>query len=187
MAFSVDLNTFIITIPQTDLSFVSGTLWELDTEAFRLELKDWEDSEEGMAYPDTHTHNTEVTVAGVTYARGIEVSAPYSITFEDTYPSLYAVRLVGSNNNIFDIENGILNQNSVQVIPGNAAGLIVHNILSGSGLSDAQDEKLDDLHKLQGLDSDNPMTVTPSSRDAGAIAQTISGNGTSTSTVTRTA
>lgn len=45
--------------------------------------------------------------------------------------------------------------------------------------------KIDELHKLQGLDADNPMTVTPTSRVAGDISQTISGNGTTTTTVTR--
>ena len=54
-----------------------------------------------------------------------------SITFED---GQYSVRLAGSNNNFFDVENGILNQNQVQVIPGNAAGLIVHT--SGSGVTE---------------------------------------------------
>ena len=48
--------------------------------------------------------------------------------------------LVGSNNNLFDVENGILNQNYVQVIPGNSAGLIVKT--SGSGLSTEEHDKL---------------------------------------------
>jgi hypothetical protein len=45
---------------------------------------------------------------------------------------------------------------------------------------------IDELHKLQGLDSANPMTVTPTSREAGDIALTISGDGITTTTVTRT-
>jgi len=48
-------------------------------------------------------------------------------------------------------------------------------------------DKIDDLHKLQGLDIANPMTVTKNSRIAGTIQQTISGDGETTSTVTRTA
>jgi hypothetical protein len=47
--------------------------------------------------------------------------------------------------------------------------------------------ELDDLHKLQGLDSANSMTVTPTSREVGTIKQTISGDGKNTSTVQRTA
>ena len=44
---------------------------------------------------------------------------------------------------------------------------------------------IDELHKLQGLDAANPMTVTPTSRVAGSISQTISGDGEMTTTVTR--
>ena len=138
MALSIDWNTKVITIPQADLTLLSGTIYELDTDAFRLELKDIEDSEEGMPHPDTHRHNTEVTVAGVTYARTIEIINGYSVTFED---GQYTVVLKGSNNNIFDVENGILNQNQVQVIPTNSAGLIVNTVISGSGVT--EQDKLD--------------------------------------------
>ncbi len=47
--------------------------------------------------------------------------------------------------------------------------------------------KVADLWALDGLDISNPMTVTPTSRTTGTIAQTISGDGTTTTTVTRTA
>ena len=45
--------------------------------------------------------------------------------------------------------------------------------------------QVDDLWKLQGLDPAAPMTVTPTSRIAGAISQVISGDGENTTTVTR--
>lgn len=118
MAFSLNHNTLVITIPQSDLTFVSGTLYELDTDAFRRELKSYEDSAIGMPLLDTHSHNTEVTIAGVTYARLIEIINGYTVEFED---GQYAVRLVGSNNNIFD--EGIISRNQVSVIPTNSAGL----------------------------------------------------------------
>lgn len=118
---SVDPSTFVITVPQADLSFVSGTLYNHDTDAFRLELKSFEDSEQGIVMPKTHNHNTEVTIAGTTYARAIEMLAPYSVEYEN---GSYSVVLQGSNNNIWDIEGGILAQNTVQVIPTNAAGLV---------------------------------------------------------------
>jgi len=54
-----------------------------------------------------------------------------------------------------------------------------------SGLTTSESDQLDELHKLQGLDASNPMTVTPTSRVAGTISQTISGDGENTSTVTR--
>lgn len=122
MAISIDWGNKIINVPQSYLTLITGTLYELDTAQFRLDLKNLEDDPEGMPFPDTHRHNTQVTVAGVTYARVIEIINGYQIKFED---GQYSVRLVGSNNNFFDVENGILYQNQVQVIPGNAAGLIV--------------------------------------------------------------
>jgi len=136
MAITINWATKVISIPKNYLTLISGTLYELDTEQFRSDLKDLEDGAEGMVYPDTHRHNTEVTVAGVTYARVIEIINGYSITFEDDH---YTVRLAGSNNNIFDVENGILNQNSVSVIAGNSAGLIVKTV--GSGVT--EQDKLD--------------------------------------------
>ena len=136
MAISIDWATKVISVFQVDLTPISGTLYEMDTDQFRKDLKSLEDGEEGMPFDDTHQHNTEVTVAGVTYARFIEIINGYSITFED---GQYSVRLAGSNNNFFDVENGILNQNQVQIIPGNAAGLIVKVI--GSGVT--EQDKLD--------------------------------------------
>ena len=124
MATTIDWGTKVISVPQADLTLVSGDLYEMDTAAFRLDLKDLEDSDEGMPFPDTHIHNVPVTVAGVTYARTIEIINGYSITLEDT-GSPYTVRLVGSNNNIFDVENGILNPtDGVTVVATNSAGYI---------------------------------------------------------------
>jgi len=45
--------------------------------------------------------------------------------------------------------------------------------------------KVLEIHKILGLDADAPMTVTPTSRFAGDISQTISGDGTTSTTVTR--
>ena len=126
MAMAIDWFTKVITIPQTDLTLVGGTLYEHDTEAFYLELKALEASEEGMPFFIAHDHNPPYSVAGITYARKFELIDNYSITYEN---GAYTVRLAGSNNNLFDVENGILNQNNVSVIGQNAAGLIV---VSGS-------------------------------------------------------
>lgn len=122
MALSLDPATKIITIPQADLIFVSGTLYELDTDAFRKEVTDLLASEPYIWLPDAYIHNTQVTVAGTTFARTLEFINGYSVAFENL---TYSVRLAGSNNNIFDVENGILVQNLVQVIAQNSGGLIV--------------------------------------------------------------
>jgi len=99
-------------------------------------------SEVGIAFIDPILHNTTVTVAGTTFARTIEIINGYSVQF--TPDAQYTVRLAGSNNNIFDVESGILVQNQVQIISQNSAGLI--QISSGSGLSAGQDTKLTEIH-----------------------------------------
>ncbi len=128
MATTIDWATGIITVNQADLTLVSGTLYTMDTDAFRLELKALEASLAGMAEPDIHLHNTAVTVGGITYARTIEILSPYSVQFLPN--TQWSVRLEGSNNNIWDVEAGILVQNQVQVIPTNSGGLIDGTITS---------------------------------------------------------
>ena len=146
MALSINWATRVITVPQADLTLITGTLYELDTDAFRLELKAIEASSDGMSFEDTHIHNTEVTVAGTTFARTIEIINGYSVEFED---GQYSVRLVNSNNNIFDVENGILVQNQVQVIPNNSAGLI-----KSSGLTPSESTTLQRLLVLSEADEE---------------------------------
>jgi len=126
---TIDWATKIITIPQSFLTYVSGSLYELDINELRLALKDIEDSEEGAVFPDTHRHNTEATLSGVTYARMLEIINGYTVTFEN---GSYSVRCVGANHNMGDIKN----YNSVSLIIGNAAGLIV-----GSGGITEQDKE----------------------------------------------
>ncbi|OEU68459.1 MAG: hypothetical protein BBJ57_07215 [Desulfobacterales bacterium PC51MH44] len=131
MAISVNPLTYVITVPQADLDLVTGTLYELNVNTLRLWCKAWEDDYDGMPHPKTSQHFTEYMVAGVTYARAIIFLPPYSFTFE---AGSYSVRLVGANTNLFDVENGILNQNQVQVISSNSAGLIV--VTQGSGVTE---------------------------------------------------
>lgn len=124
MTATIDWGTKAIAIPKADLTLVSGVYFTYDTQAFRLELKVLESSEEGTPHLDTHSHSTEVTVAGITYARVIEIINGYTVEFEDPggAPGQYAVSLTGSNNNIF--EDGILVHNQVSVISNNSAGLV---------------------------------------------------------------
>lgn len=147
-------DTYIIHVPQSFLTLVQGTLYELDTNALRLALKDIEDSEEAMPFPKMTIHNTEFEVAGVTYARSILIVPPYSLEFED---GPYSVRLSGSNNNFFDIENGVLVQNQVQVIGNNSAGL------TAPGFTEIQKaqilEQILELWRVRGLDPSNPVEI----------------------------
>jgi hypothetical protein len=124
MTVSIDPSTRVITVQLGDLSLVTGTLYEHDTEAFRQTVNGLMDDEALMWLPDWAVRNAPVTVAGTTFAQTIEVINGFSIEYDDS-GGAYSVRLVGSNNNLFDVESGILSQNLVQVIPTNSAGLVV--------------------------------------------------------------
>lgn len=124
MALSVDPQTFVITVPKADLTLIQSVpteIRELNLNSFRLELKEWEaegdNANPGITFLKTHTHNTEVSLGGLTYARVVEILAPYTITFED---GQYAVNLVGANSNVGDR----VNVNQVSVRSQNSAGLI---------------------------------------------------------------
>jgi len=132
MATTIDYSgaTFRINVPQSDLTNISGSLYELDTDVLRNDLKTLEASEEGIVFQDTHKHSTSVTVAGTTYARTIEILNSTNSSNTDVYEvffnpdTQYSVRLTGSNNNIFDLQNSILANATTQVIPTNSSGLI---------------------------------------------------------------
>lgn len=136
MALTVDWNTYVITVPQADLTPLDGGIYELDMDWFKAQLKSIEASEDGIDQPDTHVHATQVVLSGVTYARFIIVTAPYSIEFED---GQYAVKPVGANHNIQDVK--VLNQ--VSLLTQNSAGLIV-----ASGSSAPTQQEIRDALKL---------------------------------------
>lgn len=144
MAISLNPSTKVITVPQADLTLVSGTLYTFDTKAFKEELAELMDDELYMPLPTPFSHNTEVTIAGVTYSRTISIINGYSITHED---GSYSVIYENSNNDIWDIQNGILNQNTVQVIPQNSAGLqtvTLASALTGTDIADIADAVWDE-------------------------------------------
>lgn len=132
MALSINWSSKVISVPQADLTPLGGGIYSLDLNWFRLALKDLEDSEEGMCFPATHTHNTEITLSGVTYSRFIEIINGYTVTFEN---GLYAINAVGANSNIADV----MNVNNVSLRTFNSAGLIT--VVSGSGVT--EQDKLD--------------------------------------------
>jgi len=119
MAISVSPTTDVIYVPKADLTLIQASpeVRELDVDWFRLQLKDWEDNEANIYRPRTHNHNTEVSLAGLTYARTVEVLSPYTVEFED---GQYTVNCVGANHNVSDVKVA----NQVSLIVNNAAGLI---------------------------------------------------------------
>jgi hypothetical protein len=114
---SINWLTKVIYVPQSYLTNLGTGIYVLDVNQFRLDLKDIEDSDEGMPFPQTHNHNTEVELSGVTYARILEIINGYTIEFEN---GLYTVRCVGANHNIVDVKV----VNSVSLLIENSAGAI---------------------------------------------------------------
>jgi hypothetical protein len=57
--------------------------------------------------------------------------------------------------------------------------------VGGSSLTSGESTQLRELWQLQGLDSDNPLSVSTSRRETGSIVQNISGDGVTSSTVER--
>lgn len=135
MAITIDYATKVISVPQGDCTLVSGTVYTMDTESvFRQSVMALLADENHIWMPDAYNHNTQYTVAGVTYARAIQIINGYTVQF--TPDAQWSVVLEGSNNDIWDVIGGILVQNQVQVIPTNSAGLIVG---AGTGGATAQE------------------------------------------------
>ena len=139
MAITLDPATKVYSIPQADLTLVTGTLYSADTDAIRIEMMALLASEPYIWMEDSYSHNTEVVISGVTYARTLSTLNGFSYTF--TPDSQWSVRLEGSNNDFWDIEAGNLNQNQVQVIPTNSAGLIVNQ---GQSLGQSDLDNIED-------------------------------------------
>lgn len=124
----------LILIPQDydHLTLVEGSApngsWALDTYALWQDLKSLEASESGIVFDDLQTHNAKYAIAGTTYADAIgflcEIAFYNAAANED-----WAVILEGSNNDLFDIVNGIYvpskGTGHITVVPGNSAGLVV--------------------------------------------------------------
>jgi len=153
VATTIDWGTKVITVYQADMTPLGGPLYEFDVEAFRLELKDLEDSEEGIVHPDTHVHSTETLLGGVLYVRKIEILSPYTVTISPA--SAYQVSCTGANHNIQDVYN---NLTGPTFLPNNSVGLVKTDT---SGLTDGEAADLALLRKFHtndyGTDPDTGM------------------------------
>lgn len=175
MAISVDWATKVISIPQSYLTPLGGSVYELDLDQLRLDLKDLEDGEEGMPFEDTHAHSTAVTLGGVTLARVIEFINGYTVTFED---GQYAVEAKGANSNIADV----MNVNQVSLRTFNSAGLI--QVVQGTGVSQQDLDNIADAvwdEPLTGATHNIPTSSGRRLRQLGdVIPGTVNDNGAST-------
>ena len=120
----------------------------------------------------------------------ISFTQPISVTANSV--TVQSVRVEGVTGYGIDID--AVNNTHIGdrvILSGNTLGNI-RDLGTGTYIAGSLDEialieqQLHDLWLLQGLDENNPMTVTPTSRTVAAITQVISGDGETTSTVTRT-
>lgn len=163
-------NPYRILIPRADMPLVQASpeIRELDVNQFRKDLRTLEAATPGAPFPETHRHQTETTLSGTTFARQVEILAPYMVEFED---GQYSVRAVGANHNLLDVK--VNNQVSLLVVL--SAGLVNPDIgeavLDASLSSHVQDGTIGDaiskLYALSGLDASKPLTVTPTRRFVG--------------------
>lgn len=120
MAISITWATSVIYVPKADTTLIDSgppEIRELDLDAFRLELKDLEDSDDGMAFLHTHDYTPPKTLGGTDFARVVEVVNGYTVEFED---GQYTVNIVGGNSNMSDVKV----QNQVSVNTSNSGGLV---------------------------------------------------------------
>mgnify|MGYP003646437625 CR=1 FL=1 len=117
MAYTVDWDTKVISIPQSDLVSLGNGVYKLDLEGCHQELRrlEWEFSE-GLSRLQILDYIPPLEAGGVIYARFVLLTNGYTVTFED---GQYAVNLVGANTNIHDNTN----VNQVSIRPTNSAGL----------------------------------------------------------------
>lgn len=139
MTISINWGARVINVPRADMTLLQASpeIRELNLDVFRKALNALQDDPEGMPFPVTHTHNTEVTISGATYARVIEIVNGYTVTFED---GQYAVSMVGANSNVQDV----VNVNQVSVRSNNSAGLQI--VTQGSGVT--EQDKTDIAQKV---------------------------------------
>jgi len=165
MAISVDPMTFVITVPQADLTHISGIQYELNINDFRMWLKAWEDDQSyGITMLKTHNHNTEVTLSGLTYARIVEVLDPYTVEFED---GQYTVNCTGANHNLGDVRVA----NQVALVINNAAGLITSTDIEYAAYNGGVSVDVVDGVSITDGDAGKPNFPVDNLTDAKAIAE----------------
>lgn len=120
MAITVDWPNRVINIPKSDMPLIQLTpieIRELDINAFHLSLKDLEDEEDGMIFPDTHSHTPPVPLAAFDIPRVVQIINDYTVTFED---GQYVVAVTGGNHNL----GARRNPNQVSLSENLSAGLV---------------------------------------------------------------
>ena len=106
-------------------------------------------------------------------------------TSDHTASGTYGGRVVRATNANNELQINAQNHAAANVHQFQTA-VITASAFDASVLTAFAVPELQEIHAIHGLKSGSALTVTPSSRSAGAISQSITGDGTTTTTVTRT-
>lgn len=103
---------------------------------------------------------------------------------DHTASGTYGARVVRSTNANNELQLNAQNHAAANVHQFQAA-VITSSAFDASVLTAFAIPELQEIHLIHGLKSGSVLTVTPTSRAAGAVSQTIGGDGTTSTTVTR--
>ena len=119
MAYSVDFEARIITVPRADLIFLSLNRYKLDLDEFRRKCRALEsDPLEGLSYPPIIEYYPAVDTGDVILGRVVLIINGYQLELEDTVER-YSALFDGANTNL---HNNSLITNGIPT-PNNSAGL----------------------------------------------------------------
>ena len=169
MAYAVNWATKVVTIPLTDLTFVSGTNYTLDAADVWIELRRLEASPSDGLWAEQIAEfvNTQV-LSGLSYSAILKMINGYTW---DTNTSNKTISLLGINNNLLDT---FIPGNGISVLANNSGGKITVD----SGLSAITQQDKDDIeNQIFAHDVENGETFEEQQRliraeAAGSIVKT---------------
>ena len=168
----------------TTSKVIDSTASITDLVEFHAALRDWEDSETGAVNPVTHTWKA-LTLGGGAFMYGLDFINGWQLRFPT--PGNYVVQ-GNLNATILPVAGVYVERKTAAAYATTAVG--------GSGPSaadiaaqvrqelSAELLRISEIAKLHGLVQGAPLVVTPTSRTAGDVAQTVNTAG-ATTTVTR--
>lgn len=117
MAYSVDWEALIVSVPQSDLIYLAPNRYKLDLDEFRRKCRSLE-ANNGLSYPPIIQYYPAVDTGDVILGRVVLMVNGYQLELEDTVER-YTALFDGANTNI---HNNSLITNGIPT-PNNSAGL----------------------------------------------------------------
>jgi hypothetical protein len=154
---------------------VNSTASITDIVAFKDILRDLEDNEDGILHPPIITYK-RLDLGGGAFFHAVDFVNGYQLRF----PNAGSYEVIGNIGAAIVPVPGVF----VDRIKSAAFATIAGSGSSG-GLTTDQAAKLEEVWRILGLDAANPMTSTPTAQVSGSISIAVSGDGQTTSTLTR--